>query len=352
MKLQQGVDHENHTAIRVAKAKRFLFGVFLLASCKVALLVGILFFPSDMPNFELATLKKLMTTEKKYSDADLKALARIEARKRELEEEQAAKNLELSENTTVNTQEVAQIEPTNSATDPILNYLASNTTTYDSTEFDTGDFLPARDDISTITAIAIAPVQKTTQEAKSSPFSVNAAYASDNTPPALDPAAAKPNASPLIPQIEPRVSPVGIEQFQRPDSLAPGTRPSPAVHNPYVSPDTASNKEEELRRKEQELKALEYQMEARIDEMRGLEGNLENLVSSAGSAEDEKISHLRSVYAEMKPRQAAAVLAGLDPNTAVQILSGMDSKVAGTILSYMDPGSAVILSELLAKVSF
>ncbi len=124
------------------------------------------------------------------------------------------------------------------------------------------------------------------------------------------------------------------------------------MNNPYVSPDTVSNKEEELRRREQELKALEYQMEARIDEMRGLEGNLENLVSSAGNAEDQKITHLRQVYGEMKPRQAAAVLAGLDPNVAVQILSGMDTKVAGSILSYMDPASAVLLSELLAKVSF
>ncbi len=351
MKLQQGVDHENHTAIRVAKVKRFLFGVFLLASCKVALLVGILFFPSDMPDLELTSLKNFMTKEKQYSEADLKALARIEAMKRELEEEQNAKSLELSENKEVKTKEVSQYLPTDSAADPIANYLASNTYTYDSTEFDNGDFLPARDDIGTITAVAIAPVQKTTQE-KSSPFSVNAAYASDNTPPALDPSAAIPNASPLIPQIEPMISPVGIEKFQRPDALYPGVRPSPAVNNPYVSPDTLTNKEEELKRKEQELKALEYQMEARIDEMRGLEGNLENLVSSAGNAEDQKIAHLRQVYAEMKPRQAAAVLAGLDPNTAVQILSGMDTKVAGSILSYMDAGSAVVLSELLAKVSF
>lgn len=46
------------------------------------------------------------------------------------------------------------------------------------------------------------------------------------------------------------------------------------------------------------------------------------------------------MYANMKPRQAAAALTTVDEEVAVKILTGMKSKQSGEILSYMDPRHA------------
>ena len=56
------------------------------------------------------------------------------------------------------------------------------------------------------------------------------------------------------------------------------------------------------------------------------------------------------MYANMKPRQAAAALTTVDEEVAVKILTGMKSKQSGEILSYMDPRHAARLSEVLAKM--
>ncbi len=62
------------------------------------------------------------------------------------------------------------------------------------------------------------------------------------------------------------------------------------------------------------------------------------------------VAHLVSVYANMKPKQAAQVLETLEDNLAVKILAGMNGRTAGKILSYVKPARAAGLSEKLTRL--
>ncbi len=284
------------TSGQAVKTKNFYLNkilglVIFIGSIKVALLVGILFIPTDMPDIEFKSIvKKFEESQKKApTDSELRLLARLEAQ-----------NIDV---------------PKNSA----------------QTENTVEDTLSSK------------------KEERDILFGVQSAYAAENIPPTPNPSAAIPNPSPLIPQITPMQSPTSVENFQRPDSASAQNIPAPQVQNPYVSSDTLSLKEEELNRREQELRALEQQMQARIKELRGIEGQVEEMVDEAEVQDAEKYAQLIDMYENMKPRQAAVVLAGLEEKVAVKILSGMGAEESGKILSYMDPASAVVLSELMAS---
>ncbi len=324
MKLQQG---EHHDIPKVARLNKILFFVFLVGSVKVSLLVGLLLFPASLPDFKALNLEgfildNVANKEIKLTEQEQKALARINAL-----------NNTSNENNTKNANNSQKIEE-----ELNNNTVAKNTNTINSnTQAEKTNKITER---------------PTTITGSKSIFAPKQAYAAENIPPSPDPAVAKPNASPLVPQVAPRQSPIAAEQFQRPDTNSPTHFPSPNVNNPYLPTDTASIKAEEYNRREQELRALEQQTQARIKEMRAIEGQLQSTVGNAQAQEDEKINHLIEVYSNMKPRQAAQVLAGLDEKVAVKVLSKMDGKKAGSILSYMEAGRAVVLSELLAKVAY
>ncbi len=280
------------TSERAAKTKSFYLNkilglVVFIGSIKVALLVGFLFVPSDISDFEFTSLvEKFEESQRKApTESEKRLLARLEAQ-----------NIDVPSSREVeNNSQASEIQAEN-------------------------DVL----------------------------FGVQSAYAAENIPPTPNPDAAIPNASPMIPQIAPMKSPTALENFQRPDSASASNIPAPTVQNPYVSSDTLGLKEEELNRREQELKALEQQMQARIKELRGIEGQVGEMVGSAKEQGDEKYKQLINMYVNMKPRQAATVLADLDEKVAVRILAGMKGEDSGKILSYMQADRAVVLSELLA----
>lgn len=173
------------------------------------------------------------------------------------------------------------------------------------------------------------------------------AYAADLAP--VPPAIPAPNVR-SVPGVQPSAQPyVPDAQVTRPDDAVVPTPPAPSV-KPYVSRDSAAQKQAELNRQEQELLALQQQMEHRMTELHGLEGRLQNMLQQATTAQDGKFKQLVDMYANMKPRQAAAALTTVDEEVAVKILTGMKSKQSGDILSYMDPKHAAKLSEFLAKM--
>ncbi len=287
---------------------RILSAVIVLGSIKLSLLIGIMLFPSDTPYFQFTSIKELMLDKPTKSQSELRKLARLEASKAMAQKSQVQEEK-------VNTQENKKVRELE-----IQKEMATN--------------LPKE------------------SNALSELFGAKNAFAAENIPPTPNPSAAKPRTSPLIPQVKPNSNPIMQNKFQRPDSATAGTIPAPAVNNPYASSDTLDIQQEELNRREQELLALQQQMEARIAELQGLEGKIGNKVDEAGDAQKSKLKHLIDVYTNMKPRQAAQALGNLDEGVAVKILSGMKSKQAGEILSYMDTGRAVVLSELLSKVLY
>ena len=151
------------------------------------------------------------------------------------------------------------------------------------------------------------------------------------------------------PNVKPLDSPITPQRVVRPDEITPQAPPAPTV-SPYVSPDSAAQKQAELNRREQELLALQQQMEARMSELHGLENRLQGMLQDANTTQDSKLKQLVDMYANMKARQAAQALTDMDETIAVKILTGMKSKQSGEILSYMDPKHAARLSEVMTKM--
>lgn len=139
-----------------------------------------------------------------------------------------------------------------------------------------------------------------------------------------------------------------LPEYTRPDEAVPPAPPSPTI-TPMVPRDSAARKQEELNRREQELLALQQQMQSRLDELKKIEGNVQTMLKQADTSQDDKLRHLVDVYSNMKARQAAEVLTNLDERIAVKILTGMRGRQAGEILTYMNAEKAAKLSEALTR---
>ncbi len=114
--------------------------------------------------------------------------------------------------------------------------------------------------------------------------------------------------------------------------------------------DSASRRQEDLSRKEQELRVLEGELSDKLEKMRILENRLAMMIKDAEETKDAKFRHLVDVLANMKSKQAAAVLETLDPKIAVRVLSGMRGRQAGEILTFVKPEIAAKLTEDLARM--
>lgn len=288
MKSQQEKPQGSLSAKTIRKILSF---VIIIGTIKVFLLFGVMFFPSEIPSFNFITVAEYFTDKKatQPNDNEMRKQARLKAQGHTLAELNLVQPQQAKEN--------------------IKNPFA-------------------------------------TQEAHAAPEEI-----APNTPPSVDPNIANPNPSPLIPQVKPMSSSIVENRILRPDSASAGALPAPAVQNPYALSDSSKVQQEELNRRERELRALQQQLETRVSELRGIEDKLETAVGSANEENENKLTHLINVYTNMKPRQAAAALAKLDEKVAVQILSGMKGKQAGVVLSSMETERAVVLSELLSKVA-
>ncbi len=154
---------------------------------------------------------------------------------------------------------------------------------------------------------------------------------------------------------QPEVRPAGVAGPQMsPDTsnnplVLPSTPPAPNV-KPYVAPESASQKEQELARREQEILALKQQMEQRLKELQNAERKVQGMLNEAKDVENNKMSSLTNMYVNMKPRQAGLALEKLDESIAAKILANMKSKQAGEIMSYMNPEVTAKLTELLTRM--
>lgn len=114
--------------------------------------------------------------------------------------------------------------------------------------------------------------------------------------------------------------------------------------------DTLARRQEDLGRKEQELRVLESELNSRLERMRLLESRIAGMIKDAEETKDAKYRHLVDVLSNMKAKQAAAVLETLDPKIAVRVLSGMRGRQAGDILTFVKPEIAAKLTEDLARM--
>lgn len=143
-----------------------------------------------------------------------------------------------------------------------------------------------------------------------------------------------------LPAIEPRPQTPPAQSNATAESPVPGVNPA----------DILARRQEDLARKEQELRVLESELTARLERMQLLENRLSEMIKDAEETSDAKFRHLVDVLSNMKSKQAAAVLETLDPKIAVRVLAGMRGRQAGEILTFVKPEVAAKLTEDLARM--
>ncbi|MDR3175291.1 MAG: hypothetical protein LBU06_01985 [Desulfovibrio sp.] len=128
-----------------------------------------------------------------------------------------------------------------------------------------------------------------------------------------------------------------------------GRQPASSPMQPDIR-DSLAKRQEDLARKEQELKVLENELNSRLERMQILENRVSEMIKEAEGTQDAKFRHLVDMLANMKARQAAAVLETLDQKVSVKVLAGMRGRQAGEILTYVKPEVAAKLTEALARM--
>lgn len=141
---------------------------------------------------------------------------------------------------------------------------------------------------------------------------------------------------------------------ERPSASAPVPETAPGAANGTARSDpaydTLARRQEDLARKEQELRVLESELADRLEKMKMLENRLASMIKDAEETNDAKLRHLVDVLSNMKSKQAAAVLETLDQKIAVRVLAGMRGRQAGDILTFVRPEIAAQLTEALARM--
>jgi flagellar motility protein MotE (MotC chaperone) len=114
--------------------------------------------------------------------------------------------------------------------------------------------------------------------------------------------------------------------------------------------DALQRKEEQLKRREESLRTLEKEVDAKLERVQRIQADIKQMIEEAKSIRDRKFKHLIDVYSSMKAQNAAQALSKLDEDTAVKILAGMRGRSAGEILNNVAPEKAARLSEALTEM--
>lgn len=107
-------------------------------------------------------------------------------------------------------------------------------------------------------------------------------------------------------------------------------------------------RERELDTREQLLEAAEIRVDERIDELRGLQNDIETLLGTLSAEEAAELDRLVAIFNQMEPDAAAERIAALDGETQVQIISRMSARQAGPIMAEMEVAAAAALTTRIA----
>jgi flagellar motility protein MotE (MotC chaperone) len=107
-------------------------------------------------------------------------------------------------------------------------------------------------------------------------------------------------------------------------------------------------KEVELTKLEEELQKHKDEIEKRLTSLEEVRSKIASKLEDKVKVDGQKVDTLVSVYANMKPAQAAKVIESINEDLAVEVLSKMKNKNAAEILNLMSSEMAKKLSERFA----
>ena len=98
----------------------------------------------------------------------------------------------------------------------------------------------------------------------------------------------------------------------------------------------------------QALSVAETEIERKMEALAKAEESLRKTLALARTAAEDDIEKLTTVYANMKPKQAAALFEEMDPEFAAGFLARMRPDAAASIMAGMTPQTAYLVSVILA----
>lgn len=116
-----------------------------------------------------------------------------------------------------------------------------------------------------------------------------------------------------------------------------------------------SAREERVKKRElaievrmQALAVAEKEIDRRLKTLEDAEESLRATLALAETAAEDDLTQLTQVYANMKPKQAAALFNQMDPQFAAGFLGRMRAESAADIMASMTPETAYLVSVILA----
>lgn len=106
---------------------------------------------------------------------------------------------------------------------------------------------------------------------------------------------------------------------------------------------------QELDMKEKLLEATELRVNDKLDEMKGLKGQVEKLLEEYNTQEDNKLRGLVKIYENMKAKDAAQIFNELDMQILLEVVDRMSERKVAPVLAGMAPMKAKELTEQLAE---
>lgn len=106
--------------------------------------------------------------------------------------------------------------------------------------------------------------------------------------------------------------------------------------------------ERDIDMREKLLAATELRIDEKINELKVINANIEDLVKQFNAREDEKITSLVKIYETMKAKDAARIFNELELETLIEVLRRMREAKAALIIAKMNSAKAKIVTSELA----
>jgi flagellar motility protein MotE (MotC chaperone) len=144
-------------------------------------------------------------------------------------------------------------------------------------------------------------------------------------------------------------------------SAAPAAAPEPAGIPEFTESELAvlqglSSRREEIERRgaaleqrEALLKAAEQRIEAKVKELKDLQGAMESLIRRYDEEEEARKKSLVKIFETMKPVEAARIFEQMDLPVLLDIIERMKERNAAPVLAQMHPARAKQVTGELAK---
>ncbi|WP_425097625.1 MotE family protein [Tropicibacter sp. S64] len=107
-------------------------------------------------------------------------------------------------------------------------------------------------------------------------------------------------------------------------------------------------REQDIDVRMQALSLAEQEIDRKLAELEAAERKLRDTLALAQTAAEDDLTRLTDVYANMKPKQAAALFEEMDPEFAAGFLARMRSDAAAAIMAGLTPNAAYTISVVLA----